>query len=133
MHRAAPRGHLISLSFLAMAACSCGIFSNALPDTLRFFLCVIFMLAGGMIPASILSGGHMYARESGQISSIQGLIVQVAQIGPFVGPPLVAAVVSAAGNWEAALGVLLAAAGLGTLFGQLAFRTERALARSAVV
>jgi len=128
MHRSAARGRLISLAFLIMAACCLGIFSAAVPDALRFSLCTLFMLAGGMIPASILSGGQVYARETSQISSIQGLIIQIAQIGPFAGPPLIAAVVSAAGNWEAALGVLLAAAALGTLFGQLAFRAERALA-----
>lgn len=131
MHRAAPRGHVISLAFLVMAACTCGIFSAALPDALRFSLCALFMLVGGMIPASILSGGQVYAREASQISSIQGLIVQLAQLGPFFGPPLIAAVVSAAGNWEAAQWVLIAAAALGTLFGQLAVRTERALARPA--
>ena len=27
MHRAAPRGHLISVAFLVMAACACGVFS----------------------------------------------------------------------------------------------------------
>ena len=127
MHRAAPRGHVISAAFLLMATCACGIFSAALPDALRFSLSVFYMLIGGMIPASIFSGGNMYAREASQISSIQGLIVQVAQIGPFVGPPLVAAVVSAADNWEAALGVLLAAAACGTVLGQLALRCERAL------
>ena len=127
MHRAAPRGHLISLTFLVMAACACGVFSAALPDALRFCVSALFMLAGGMIPASILSGGHVYARDASQISSIQGLIVQIAQIGPFAGPPLVAAVVSAAGNWEATLGVLLAAAACGTVLGQLAQRSEQAL------
>lgn len=127
MHRAVPRGHVISLAFLVMAACTCGIFSAALPDGLRFSLCALFMLVGGMIPASMLSGGPVYAREASQISSIQGLIVQVAQLGPFAGPPLVAAVVSAAGNWEAALGVLLAAAACGAVLGQLALRSEQAL------
>jgi cyanate permease len=127
VHRAAPRGHVISLAFLVMAACTCGIFSAALPDALRFSLCALFMLVGGMIPASILSGGQVYAREPSQISSIQGLMVQVAQIGPFAGPPLIAAVVSATGNWEAALGVLLAAAACGTVLGQLALRSEQAL------
>ena len=127
MHRAAPRGHVISLAFVVMAACACGIFSASLPDALRYCLCALFMLVGGMIPASILSGGHVYAREPSQISGIQGLIVQVAQIGPFAGPPLVAAVVSAAGNWEATLGVLLAAAACGTVLGQLALRSEQAL------
>jgi cyanate permease len=129
MHRAAPRGNLISVVFLAMAASACGIFSTALADPLRYCLCALFMLTGGIIPASVLSGGQAYAREASQISSIQGLIVQLAQLGPFFGPPLIAAVVSAAGNWEAALWALLAAAALGTLFGQLAGRAERALRR----
>ena len=127
MHRAVPRGHVISLAFLVMAACTYGIFSAALPDGLRFSLCALFMLIGGMIPASMLSGAQVYAREASQISSIQGLIVQIAQIGPFAGPPLVAAVVSAAGNWEATLGVLLAAAACGAVLGQLALRSEQAL------
>ncbi len=133
VHRAAPRGHVISLAFLITAASSCGIFSSALPDSLRSFLCMLFMFAGGTIPAAVLSGSQIYAREPGQVSSIQGLIVQLAQLGPFFGPPLIAAVVSGAGNWNAALWVLLAASALGTLFGQLAGRTERALARPATV
>ena len=131
VHRAAPRGHVISLAFLVMAACACGIFSSALSDSLRSILCMLFMFAGGTIPAAVLSGSQIYARDASQISSIQGLIVQLAQLGPFFGPPLVAAVVSGAGSWEAALWVLLAAAALGTLFGQLAARTERTLTRPA--
>lgn len=131
VHRAAPRGHVISLAFLAMAACACGIFSSALPDALRFVLCMLYMFFGGTIPAAVLSGSLIYARDASQISSIQGLTVQVAQLGPFFGPPLIAAVVSGAHNWEAALWVLLAAAALGMLFGQLAVRTERALTRPA--
>jgi len=35
LHRALPRGHLISIAFIAMAACACGVFSTALPDTAR--------------------------------------------------------------------------------------------------
>ena len=132
MHRAAPRGHVISLAFLIMAASSVAIFSTTPPDALRFSLCILFMFTGGLIPASILSGGQLYARDASQISSVQGLIMQVAQIGPFAGPPLIAAVVSAAGNWEAARGVLLAAAACGTVLAQLALRSERALARRPV-
>jgi CP family cyanate transporter-like MFS transporter len=129
VHRAAPRGHVISLAFLITVACSCGIFSAALPDALRAILCMLFMFAGGTIPAAVLSGSQVYARDASQISSIQGLIVQLAQLGPFFGPPLIAAVVSGAGNWESALWVLLAVGALGALLGQLAFRTERALKR----
>lgn len=127
MHRSAPRGAAISLAFLVMALSACGIFSSALPDVLRSLSCMLFMFAGGTIPAAVLSGSQIYARDASQISSIQGLIVQLAQLGPFFGPPLIAAVVSAAGNWAAALWVLLAAAVLGTLFGQLAARAERTL------
>jgi cyanate permease len=131
VHRAAPRGHVISLAFLITAACAGGIFSSALPDALRAILCMLLMFAGGTIPAAVLSGSPIYAREPDQVSSIQGLIVQLAQLGPFFGPPLIAAVVSSAGSWNAAMWVLLAAAALGTLFGQLAVRTERALTRPA--
>jgi len=131
VHRAAPRGHVISLAFLVTAVCSYGIFSSALPDALRATLCMLFMFAGGTIPAAVLSGSQIYARNAGEVGSIQGLIVQLAQAGPFFGPPLIAAVVSASGSWNAAMWVLLAAAALGTLFGQLAARTERALIRPA--
>jgi len=131
VHRAAPRGHVISFTFLVMAACACGIFLPALADALRSGLVMLFMFAGGTIPAAVLSGSQVYARDASQISSIQGLTVQVAQLGPFFGPPLIAAVVSDAKNWGAALWVLLAAAALGALFGQLAARAEGALARPA--
>jgi cyanate permease len=129
VHRAAPRGHVISLAFLVTAACSLGIFSPALPDALRAALCLLFMFAGGTVPAAVLSGSQIYARSASEIGSIQGLIVQLAQLGPFFGPPLIAAVVSASGSWNAAMWVLLAAAASGMLFGQLAARTERALTR----
>jgi cyanate permease len=129
MHRAAPRGQVISLAFLVMAACAFGIFSSALSDALRSILCMLFMFAGGTVPAAVLSGSQLYARDASQISSIQGLIVQLAQLGPFFGPPLIAAVVSGAGRWNAALWVLLPAAALGMLFGQLAARAERSSVR----
>ncbi len=131
VHRAAPRGHVISLAFLVTAACSLGLFSPTLPDAVRATLCLLLMFAGGTIPAAVLSGSQIYARSAGEIGSIQGLIVQLAQLGPFLGPPLIAAVVSGSGSWNAAMWVLLAAAALGTLFGQLAARTERALTRPA--
>ena len=127
VHRSAPRGHVISLAFVLMSGCVCGIFSSALPDAFRLILCMLFMIAGGTIPAVVLSGTPVYARDAGQISSIQGLIVQLAQLGPFLGPPLVAAAVQRAGRWDAALWVLLAAAACGTVLGQLALRSERAL------
>lgn len=131
VHRAAPRGHVISGAFLVAAACSCGIFSSVLPDWLRASLCMLLMFSGGTIPAAVLSGSQVYARDTSQISGIQGLIVQVAQLGPFLGPPLIAMVVADAGYWEASRWVLLGAAALGALFGQLAARSERALARTA--
>lgn len=133
MHRAAPRGAVISLSFLVMAVCACGIFSSALPDAPRALLCMLFMFSGGTIPAAVLSGSQVYARDASQISGIQGLIVQLAQLGPFLGPPLVAAVVSAEGDWAAALWVLLAATAAGTLFAQLAARAERMTGRATAI
>jgi hypothetical protein len=64
------------------------------------------------------------ARSPAETGGIQGLFVQGANLGQFVGPPAAAASVSAAGSWVAALGVLGAAATLGIVAGLMAARFE---------
>jgi predicted MFS family arabinose efflux permease len=54
-----------------------------------------------------------YARSPSEAGSIQGLIVQISNVGIFAGPPLIAAAVTHGGGWGAALWVILAAAAIG--------------------
>jgi hypothetical protein len=74
-----------------------------------------------------MSSSQRYAHSPAQVSGLQGLIVQLSNIGQFAGPLAVAAVVSATGRWESALGVVLAAAALGLVLGVAVGRSERRL------
>jgi predicted MFS family arabinose efflux permease len=59
------------------------------------------------------------------VGAVQGLVMQLSQLGQFVGTPLIAAVVAASGQWQSARWVTGAAAALGVLLGGLAWRLER--------
>lgn len=81
---------------------------------------------GGLIPAAAFSGSTRYAREPGEVGVLHGLVVQVANCGQVLGPPAVAAVVTRAGSWEAALSVMLVSFACGLAVGALIARLEAA-------
>ena len=84
--------------------CGLGLFSDALPDGLRYTLCVALSFIGGVIPAAVMSSSAVLARSPRQVSALQGLIMQGSQLGQFIGTPLIAAVVATSGSWGAAAG-----------------------------
>jgi predicted MFS family arabinose efflux permease len=127
LQRNAPRGTLIVGTFAVMAVCDLAIFSAAVPDPLRYAAVLGLSFFGGIIPAAVMSSSQRYAHTPSQVGGLQGLIVQLSNIGQFTGPLAVAAVVSATGRWESALGVVLAAAGLGLVLGLAVGRFERRL------
>lgn len=124
LQRNARRGTLISAGALAIGVCSVGIFSAAAPDWLRFASCLGLSYFGSMIPAAAMTAPQAYARTPSQVGTIQGLIQQLSSAGMLGGPPLVAAVAAATGQWERALPVLLAAAAAVFGCGQMINRGE---------
>ena len=123
VHRGARRGPTIGLSLAFTALLFVGIFSTALPDLARYGLVLLYGYATGVIPP-MANTGMTLARSPAEAGAIQGLIVQLSNIGTFVGPPVVATVVSSHGQWESALWVLLAAASLGIVFALAIHRIE---------
>ena len=117
MQRHVRRGQLIATANFVMGACAVGIFSEALPDLVRYGLCLTLTFAGGVIPASILSSSSTLAESPRQISTLQGLYMQFSNLGQFVGPPLIAILVSASGYWRSALAVTGGAAACGVILG----------------
>jgi hypothetical protein len=107
-----------------MGACAALALLPVLPDAARFAAVLALSCVGGMIPAAVLSGSQAHARSPAETGGIQGLFVQGANLGQFVGPPTAAAAVSAAGSWTAALAVLGTAAALGILGGFMVARHE---------
>ena len=127
VQRGVPRGRLIALAHMLTGLCGLGLFSEALPDGLRYGLCVALSAIGGVIPAAVMSCSAVLARSPQQIGALQGLIMQGSQLGQFVGTPLIAAVVAASGQWASARWVTAGAAALGGVLGLLAWRAERQL------
>lgn len=121
VQRAWSRGRLIMLANLVTGLCSLGLFSDALPDGLRFGLCMLLSFAGGLIPVAVMSSSAVLAHHPAQISAIQGLMMQGSQLGQFIGTPLIAAVVAFSGQWSSARWITAGAAALGLW----AWRIER--------
>ena len=130
VQRGWPRGRLIVGANTVTGLCALGLFSDALPDAVRFGLCVGLSFVGGLIPVAVMSSSAVLARHPAQISAIQGLIMQGSQLGQFIGTPLIAAVVAASGQWSSARWVSAGAALIGIALGAWAWRVERRAARA---
>ena len=122
------RGTLIMLASLVTALLSLAIYLDLLPDLPRYLACLALSLCGGLISASVLSSTEALARNSRQIGTLQGLFLQCAHLGQFIGPPLIAALVARSGAWQDALWVTGSAAVVGMILGLAIYRREERLA-----
>jgi len=101
------------------------VYLDMFPDLPRYLACLALSLCGGLISASVISSSEALARTARQISTLQGLFIQCAHLGQFVGPPLIAALVARSGLWRDALWVTGSAAIAGIFLGMAIYRIER--------
>jgi MFS transporter, CP family, cyanate transporter len=125
VQRGVPRGRIIAATFLVISAAFFAIFSGGLPDILRYVLAVLYSLIAGTVPAAVLSAGMRYARSPAEVGAVQGLIVQLTNVGIFFGPPMVAAAVTWGGSWDATVWVLLGCSAVALVSAFLIARLER--------
>ena len=100
---------LLALSGAIMGVTLLGIFATTLPDGLRYALCLGFSGFGGMLPTAALAAAPTFAPSPAQVGTMNGVLVQGANTGMFFGPPAIAAVVAATGQWESVVWVMVAA------------------------
>lgn len=129
LQRGWPRGALLTGAQLATAIAGWGAFSDALPDGLRYALCLVLSFIGGLIPSSVMASTTALAHTPRQIIALQGLYMQGSQLGQFVGTPLIASVVAASGQWSSAGSVVAGAGLIGAALGLAAWRIEPRAAR----
>lgn len=127
VERGLPRGWLLAAAHVGTGLGAVLYSSEGLPDALRYAAAVWVSFIGGLIPAGVMASSTLLARSPQQIGTLQGLYTQGAQLGQFIGTPLIAAVVAAHGQWHSALRVTGAAALIGIGAGLLALRLERRL------
>jgi CP family cyanate transporter-like MFS transporter len=125
MQRHAPRGLVICTAAVLMGAFAVGIFAEGAPDWVRFGSCLAFSYASGVIPAVAFGAAQIYARSQSQVASLQGLMMQGSNLGQFIGPLAIAAVVSMSGRWGDAVYAMVAAALLTLACGLAVARDER--------
>ena len=131
VQRGLRRGTLLTAGQLAAGLGALAYSADSLPDALRYAAAVFVSFAGGVIPAGIMSSSTVLARSPQQIGTLQGLYMQGAQLGQFIGTPLIAAVVAANGHWRSALAVTGPAALIGIGIGLAAGRLEDRLSAAA--
>lgn len=112
------RWQLLTFVGVLSIFCGFGIFTDALPDGLRYVLCIVFSGLAGMLPAVVMSGAPAFTPTPRQIGAANGLLVQGSNLGQLLGPPAVATAVAIAGGWQAGSLIFVACGlvGLGLAF-----------------
>jgi hypothetical protein len=105
LQRGAAPGRLLGAGFGVMALAAALAFADipglpGLPPAARYVAVLAFSGVGGLIPATLFALAVRVAPGEGTMASTIGWVQQWSSLGQFAGPPLVAAVASAAGGWQ---------------------------------
>ena len=109
INRGVPSWTLIALPSAVMGLSALGIFSDAVPDAVRFGLCMVFSAVSGFVPGTLFAIVPVHASSPQQLGTMNGFILQGANTGQFVGAPAIALVVAATGQWHSVQWILLGA------------------------
>ena len=112
LQKGIPRWRLIAASSIIISLSTLGIYSETALEGIRMILCLIFSGVHGMIPMVILAGAPVHAPKPNLMGTTNGFIMQGSNAGHVIGPPILAAVVSATGGWHGAPWLFLFAAGV---------------------
>lgn len=124
MGRGFSRSALIVFASTMQALCCLGVFTDSLPDSVRYASCLLFSLIGGLLPMAVLSGVPVHARSPAHIGTANGMVMQVSQVAQFIGPMVVAGIAMRSG-WTASLAPMLAFAACSIAAGVAIGRIER--------
>jgi len=131
--RGAPAWLLICAASVVMGSSAVGIYHESLPLGWRLVCCVALSFFGGLIPASLIEGAAALAPSPGAVAASTGLVMQGSTLGQVAGPPLVAAIATAAGGWSRTPVPLGASAAIAFVLALALRRVTRRLATRAEV
>ncbi len=88
---------------------SFGIFLSQMPDWVRLGSAILFSALGGLLPGAAFAAVPRMAPGPEYLAGMGGMMIQGAQMGHFIAPPIMAwVVVRAGGDWSAGLWQFLA-------------------------
>lgn len=116
---------LLVIGAIGMGLTQVGIFAAGLPDAGRLMFALLFGIFGGAVPAAALGSVAIYTASPSQTGTMNGLMVTGTNTGMLFGPPAIAAVRAATGNWNDIVWLLIALAAAGFVCAMLSRRPER--------
>lgn len=125
MHRGLPRWLIIAVISLAMGLFGVMSFADGVPALGKIALAMAASGFGGMLPAAVLASVPSQARDHGEIATVNGVVIQLLNIGSFIGPPGLAALVAQFGGWNEGRWLLLGAGLAGSLLALALRAVER--------
>jgi len=132
LRRGVPARRLVVSGSVAMGLTAIGIFLPHAGDAWRVVLCFVFSFLGGVVPTSLFASAPDHAPTLAHLGAANGMLMQGSSTGQFIGAPLVAAAVAAAGGaWAGAVVPMLGAAAVAGIAGAFAAsRRAREVVRS---
>ncbi|MGH3830258.1 MAG: MFS transporter, partial [Pseudonocardiaceae bacterium] len=110
--KGAPRWAVISTASIVMAIAEIVIYTPGPALNIRYGACVLLALAGGTIPATLISSAPDFAPRPNTVAATMGALIQGSALGQTLGPPTLAALAAAVGGWQASPVMLGAAAAI---------------------
>ncbi len=125
--RGVARWKIIAVSLATMGILSVVIFSTPAPGYIKIACAAIFSAIGGLIPGATLAGAPLHAPSPRLIGIVNGVLVQGANVGNFLGPIAMGAAVALLGGWQSAGWLPLVIGGLGIVLALGIRRVEERL------
>lgn len=110
LHRGVRPGTLIAVAATSMGLTTVVVYAGWAPFGLSYGAAIAFALLGGLLPAAVFAAVPSAARGPREIGPVNGLVVQMSNVGSIVGPPTVAFVATHVGGWSMSPLVLTMAA-----------------------
>ncbi|MCP4470038.1 MAG: MFS transporter [Gammaproteobacteria bacterium] len=104
---------LLTVSFVAMGLCASLVFTTATDPALKVVAGFLFSAFGGMFPGTAFVLAARYSPSPSQMALMAGFMLQGAGIGQAIGPLMVSSVVEYYSDWNTAILVVIAMAGIG--------------------
>lgn len=123
-----PRWAVIAGVQVMLGALGWLVFSADADPLLRSVAAIVACAAAGALPATVMAGVPIHARDPQQILVANGIVFQCANLGSLAGPPAVAAAVTALGGWDGGRWLIPAIAMLGVLAAVALRGVERRIA-----
>ena len=123
--RGVARWKIIAVALPTMGLLSVVILSTPAPGYLKFVCAGIFSAIGGMIPGAALAGAPVHAPSPRLVGIVNGVLVQGANVGNFLGPIVMGAAAAWLGGWQSAGWLPLAIGGMGVVLALAIRKVEK--------